>query len=247
MIQIYKSKESVDEKQQITEVRVEEILPGACDRASVKQVFIPSDGQWNPEVFSWPENTQMILFISGSGYVATGSKAFNITKPALFVPDYDRYPIHIQAGREGLKLIQIVSRMNPEDCKWIQKSHMVFPKFKNFEDAWEVDMRVVNSPGCNSHCYLLIENRKLGANNMGIFESDEGKSSMVLEGPQPTYDQFAIALEGENCILTSDGREDIFAAGDVAFIPHGDPVGFKANEKGKIHHVWFTLNRAFDV
>lgn len=224
----------------------EEILAGSCDRAAVVRHTITAGASWKPELYPRPEITQMLLFLKGSGYVMTETKAFNICEPALFVPDFDKEPVTVKAVGEDLECLQIISRMNPEDCRQLNKSHMVFPRFRPFSQAWEHTMNIIDGPDSNVSGYVLIENRKLGANNMGIFRSKVPGKSKIDKDCLPTYDQFVIGLAGANCILEADSEQTELKEGDVAFIPRNTEFGFASGENGMIHHVWFTLNRAYD-
>lgn len=222
------------------------VLESACDRVQMTRYIVKAGTAWQPDLYSRPQVTQMILFLGGKGYVTTETRAFNITEPALFVPEFDKEAVTVKAVGEDLECLQIVSRMNEEDCNQINKSHMVFPKFKPFSEAWENTMNTIDAPDSNMRAFVLIENRKLGANNMGIFCSAGPGSSRTLEDKLPAYDHFVIALDGADYLLTAGGETVEIKAGDAAYIPKQTPFAFSCKENGKIHHVWYSLNRAYD-
>lgn len=242
MIQVSK-KSAGNQQGPVEEVPV---LAGACDRAELFRCTIQAGYAWKPPLFPRPAVTQMFLFLGAGGYVATPTQAFSITEPSLFVPDFDREEVAIQAGSQPLECIRIVSRMNEEDCNQIGKSHMVFPRFRPFSQAWEHTMRTIDAEGSNTRAFVLIENRKLGANNMGLFRSARPGASEVAEDMLPTYDQFIFCLEQAGCTLWVEEEETALREGDIAYIPHGSRFRFGCGPDGRIHHVWYALNRAYD-
>ena len=221
------------------------LLEGSCDRVSLSRVEVRPGNMWEPELYPFPETTQMILFLRGKGYVAADIKAYNICGPALFVPGFDREKVRVSAAGGPLVCLRIVSRMNEEDCAQIKKSHMVFPRFRPFSQAWEHTMNTIDDPGSNTRAFVLIENRKLGANNMGIFRSEPGIAKINAD-ILPAYDQFVIGLEGACCTLYAGNESAAFGEGDVAFIPRNTEFRFDCGESGRIHHLWYSLNRAYD-
>ena len=223
------------------------ILRSACERVKMNRIIVKAGSSWKPEGYPRPQMTQMILFLNIGGYVMTDSAAFNIKEPALFVPEFDKESITICAGKEDLHCIQIISSMNEEDCNQINKSHMVFPRFRPFAQAWEHTMNTISAPDSNTRAFVLIENRKLGANNMGIFRSEGTAGAKVEEDMLPTYDQFIIGLEVCDCTLTVNGEDAKLEAGDIAFVPKSAVFSFRCSNTGMIHHVWYTLNRAYDA
>ena len=46
------------------------LLEGSCDRVSLSRVEVRPGNMWEPELYPFPETTQMILFLRGKGYVA---------------------------------------------------------------------------------------------------------------------------------------------------------------------------------
>lgn len=223
------------------------ILDGACDRVRVSRCTVRAGADWTPELYPRPGVTQMLLFLNAGGYVTTPTQAFSITEPALFVPEFDKEPFTVHAGEHMLHCIQIISQMNAEDCNQIKKSHMVFPRFRPFSQAWEHTMRPIDAPDSNTRAFVLIENRKLGANNMGILRSDRPGASYVEQTTLEAFDQFVIALEGADCTMCVQEEEVHLRQGDVAFIPKGVPFRFRCGPEGRIHHVWYHLNRAYDA
>lgn len=222
------------------------VLEGVCNRAQLFRCTVQAGCVWKPTLFPRPAVTQMFLFLGTGGYVATPAQAFNITEPSLFVPDFDEEEVSIHAGNRPLECIRIVSRMNEEDCNQIGKSHMVFPRFRPFSQAWEHTMHSIDAEGSNTRAFVLIENRKLGANNMGLFRSAQPGASKVAEDMLPTYDQFILCLEQASCTLWVDEEEIALSEGDIAYIPHGSGFRFGCGPDGCIHHVWYALNRAYD-
>lgn len=229
------------------QLRQAPILEGICDRAAVYRCTLKAGCSWQPALYAWPKTTQMFLFLNAGGYITTERQAFPITEAALFVPAFDREMVTVRAGQDDLVCIRIVSQMNEEDCDQLRKSHMIFPRFRPFSQAWEHTMRSIDDPGSHVRGFVLIENRKLGANNMGLLDSQRPGAAFVAESVLPTYDQFVIALEGAGCILGAGGEESRLQAGDIAFIPRNTPFRFRCGEDGRIHHIWFCLNRAYDI
>ncbi len=225
----------------------DEILAQVCDRVRLIRHTIKKGTFWTPELYSRPKTTQMLLFLDGSGYVKTETAAFNISEPALFVPEFDKETVTVKAVEEDIECLEIVSQMNPEDCNQINKSHMVFPRFRPFSQAWEYTMDIFDGPEANAAGYVLIENRKLGANNMGILRSRVPGKSIIQKDCLPAYDQFVIGLSGASSFLNVNGETVKLEEGDVAFIPKGSEFDFRSEESGMIHHIWFTLNRAYDI
>ncbi len=223
------------------------VLAGVCDRVRLDRCTVQAGADWRPELYPRPGVTQMILFLEPGGYVTTPTQAFSIQEPTLFVPEFDKTPFTIHAGAQALPCIRIVSRMNEEDCNQIQKSHMVFPRFRPFSQAWEHTMRPIDAPDSNMRAFVLIENRKLGANNMGILHSARPGASRVEQSVLEAFDQFIIGLEGADCELSVREESVRFRQGDVAFIPKGAPFRFQCGSEGRIHHVWYHLNRAYDA
>ncbi len=237
---IYMNKKPVEKTER------DEILAQVCDRVRLIRHTIKKGTFWTPELYSRPKTTQMLLFLDGSGYVKTETAAYNISEPALFVPEFDKETVTVKAVEEDIECMEIISQMNPEDCNQINKSHMVFPRFRPFSQAWEYTMDIFDSPEANAAGYVLIENRKLGANNMGILRSKTVGKSKISKDCLPTYDQFVIGLSGASCMMKVNEEEVKLEEGDVAFIPKGTEFEFSSGEEGMIHHIWFTLNRAYD-
>ena len=215
-------------------------------RVKICRLRIPTGEEWQPELFEGPETTQMILFLSGKGYVCTDSRAFEIREPALFVPYFDREKVMVRAVGEPISAVQIISRMNEEDQNWLRKSHMVFPNFRPFSQAWEHTMNTISSPEANLRGFMLIENRKLGANNMGIFRSASRGASASKEDTLPCYDHYVIALDGAEFTLRAGEDTVNLETGTISLIPAGTPFSFFCGPEGRIFHVWYSLNRAYD-
>ena len=94
--------------------------------------------------------------------------------------------------------------------------------------------------------FILIENRKYGANNMGFFISEKPGPCKTREDSQIAYDQYVIAMEGADFSLTMDDETVDMREGDIALIPRTHKFTFSCGQEGKIHHVWYSLNRAYD-
>lgn len=233
--------------QETEPVKIQTVLDGACDRVQVSRCTLRPGADWTPELYPHPAVTQMLLFLDPSGYVTTAGQAFPITSPALFIPEFDRDPFTVHAGGKTLRCIRIVSQMNQEDCEQIKKSHMVFPRFRLFSQAWEHTTRTIDAPDSNTRGFVLIENRKLGANNMGILRSARPGTSRVAQDTLKTYDQFIIGLEGADCELSVGEEQVRLQQGDIVYIPQDTPFRFQCGPEGRIHHVWYHLNRAYDL
>ena len=226
----------------VTEQNVE---TGALDRVKMRRVVLGPGAVWEPVLTVRPKQTQILLFTEGSGYVAAGGRAFNIDGPARFVPDFDREEVTVRAGEKGLSLIEIVADQNPEDSAQINKSHMVFPNFRPLSEAWECRMGSIR-PDSNLSAFILIENRKLGANNMGYFRSTKTGASYTEPDTLKVYDHFVIALPGADFTVKAGTQVCDVKENSVVFIPHGTPFSFSCGEEGRINHVWSSLNRAYD-
>ena len=241
------SRQNADQPADAGRVCFTSAMEGASGgRVTIRRVRIPAGEEWLPELFDGPEMTQMILFLSGTGWICTDSRAFEIREPALFVPYFDREQVKVRAVREPLAAVQIISRMNKEDQAWIRKSHMVFPNFRPFSQAWEHTMNTISGPGANLRGFMLIENRKLGANNMGIFCSAVPGASTAGEDTLPCYDHYVIAMDSAVFTVRAGGDTAKLKEGDIAMIPAQTPFSFSCSEDGRICHVWFSLNRAYD-
>lgn len=227
------------------EIKMQAILEEASDRAVLTRVKLGAKAVWYPELVQRPKMTHILLFTNGTGYVAVGGTAYNITGPARFIPDFDKEKVTVQAGSEGLECIEIKAAQNSENAIQINKSHLVFPDFRPFSRAWECNMANIGND-TNVRGFILIENRKYGANNMGFFVSAASGPCKTLKDSQIAYDQYVIAMEGADFSLTVDNETIAMKEGDIALIPRNHEFTFSCGEEGKIHHVWYSLNRAYD-
>ena len=242
---IQKSENKLKEPVGENEIKTQVILDGASNRAVLKRIKLGANAVWYPELVQRPQMTQIFLFTGGTGYVSAGGTAYNITEPARFIPDFDKEKITIKAGQEGLECIEIKAAQNKEDAFQINKSHLVFPNFRPLSKAWECNMANIGNE-TNVCGFILIENRKYGANKMGFFISEKPGPCKTREDSQIAYDQYVIAMEGADFSLTMDDETVDMREGDIALIPRTHKFTFSCGQEGKIHHVWYSLNRAYD-
>ena len=222
----------------------QDMLQGVCDRARLQRIAL-APGQSLPlPSFPYPQVTRMYLLLATDGFVRSGNQALPLTEPALFVPS-SSLPASLQAGDSPMAVWAVETDMNEEDQNQLGKSHMVFPRFRPLSQAWEHTMRPL-SQGCGTQGFVLIENRKLGANNMGLLRSQPGAEARVAPFTLPTYDHFFFALEDCDCTLLSGPSSAPLLGNTAAFVPHGEPVSLSCGPEGRIHLVWLTLNRAYD-
>lgn len=225
---------------------VQPVLPGVCPRVRTERVVVPAGATWAPELYAPHTYIQILLVQSGSGYIATPSQAYNLEGSAVFVPDFDREPVTVVAGRQAVELLRIVGDMIEVDHLQLGKSHLIFPRFRPLAKGWEYTARPLTLDGAGARGFVLIENRKLGCYNMGYISSFGKGAATVGKTALAQYDQWCIAMPGADFTLTAGGQQASMAAGDVAFVPKGTEFCSACGAAGRIDYVWLHLSRAYE-
>lgn len=143
-------------------ISTEVILPGSCPRLEISRCFIKAGHVWAPQKYAYQDKVQIFVLLHATGFVLTGTQAFNVTDSAVFVPNFDREDFEIHAGSKDQEIIRIIGNFSERDVLEIGKSHLIFPRFRLVKDGWEYTTRETTKPNANTRAFVLIENRKLG-------------------------------------------------------------------------------------
>lgn len=211
------------------------VLRGEYKDVEVYKCILKAGVKWNTPLFAEQDCCQMLVFVGGTGYVATPCKAYNIQEVAVFIPNFDAEPFYVQAGSD-LTFIHIIANMSDYDRENMSESRIKLPRFRPVSKAWTY---VENFKTPDMQSYTLIEHRYLGRLSMGAVYGVG--PNVVGQHIHNELEQWYIALPGTRFTYHADGQEIPFSEGDISFTPHGTYHGLVAEEGRQFNYIWFEL------
>lgn len=211
------------------------ILTGEYKDVAIYKCTLAAGAKWEPELYPEKEKVQIILFTSGTGYVATPRQAFSINEVSVFIPLFDRESFFIQADQE-LSFLQIVANLSDYDRVNMAESRILLPRFRPVSQAWkyEEDFKTADIDS-----YTLIEHRYFGRLSMGAVY---GKGPNVVgQHIHNELEQWYCALPGAKFTYHVSGEDVEFNEGDLSYTPHGNYHGTSAKEGDRFDYIWFEL------
>jgi mannose-6-phosphate isomerase-like protein (cupin superfamily) len=215
------------------------ILTGEYKDAAFSKCSLRPGASVSPEIYPLTVHNQVFLFTSGTGYITTPRRAFNIKEVSVFVPEFDaeKFTIHSSAdAKSPLEFLHIVTEVNDYDKTCLVESRMELPRFRGVSEAWHYKE---NFTGAELTQMMMLEHRNLGRLSMG---ANFGKGpNYVGTHIHNELQQWYIMLPGTKFTYTAENERYEVSGGDVTYTPMGSHHGGECKEGESFAYVWFEL------
>ena len=220
-----------------------ELLPGTY-QGGVRnyKCFLKAGCKTSPQLRA--EETVLLMFGKGKGYITSEKNLFNITQPAFYSPHFDKEPYTIHAI-DDMEFILSVIEMNEWDKKIYDDTHVRMPFFTLYSDAVAYDQ---DCKGPNTTSWLVLGAKQLGRIMVGVVRAvGEG----TVEKGHPKVEQWNYCLGNSDFTLEVEDQPPApHKAGDWSYVPAGYDHSLVAKPGQEVFYVWFehyTLEKDFCV
>lgn len=196
----------------------------------------------SPELYA--EETVVVMFGKGTGYITSDHDLFQITEPSFYAPKFDQEPYTVHAV-EDMEFVISVVVMNQWDKKMYNEGHIRLPFFMKYSDGQIYDQ---DCKGPNTTSWMILGPEQLGRIMVGVVKAvGEG----TVEKGHPAVHQWNYCLGNADFNLTVDNEAPVrHMAGELSFIPAGADHSLVADSGKEVFYVWFehfTRERDFKV
>lgn len=215
------------------------MLENAHEEVRLYKCTLKAGCGYEPELYGLEDRVQMFFFINPSGYVATKTRAWNITEQAAFIPNFKKERFWIEAGEEDLEFIHLVGNMNDWDVENYIDYHIITPRFKKVSEGMSYREYHSGNAGSRIESRLLVEDTACGRWCMGI--QNGTAPDFIGSHCHEELDQWSYVLPGSDFTYTVDGKAFKAEAGDLVYIPRGVCHSIEAEDGKGIRYVWIKL------
>jgi len=171
-------------------------------------------------------------FTSGTGYITTKDKAYNITELSFFIANLgETFEIHASTD---LVYTKFVVELTDHDMEVYNTFHIVLPYFLPISEAQEY-WQSCKTPGTRS--WTVLATKRLNRCLMGVVESD--RAGGTFEKGHPAVAQWNVILDDAKMTLDVEGECVEQNGGDVSYVKAGLDHCLSCDETGKTHYIWF--------
>ena len=185
----------------------------------------------SPQLYA--EETVVVMFGKGRGYITSDCNLFQITKPAFYAPRFDQeaYTIH---AVENMEFMFSVVEMNQWDRELYRACRIRLPFFMEYTDGQIYDQ---DCKGLNTTSWLILGAEQLGRIMIGVVRAvGEG----TVEKGHPSVHQWNYCLGNADFTLTVADEEPVrHKGGEFSFIPAGHDHSLVAEPGKEVFYVWF--------
>lgn len=222
---------------------VSELLPGTY-HGGVRnyKCFLKAGCEVSPDLYK--EETVILMFGRGRGYISSRSEMHNITELSFYAPDFDREAYTIYAA-EDMEFVMSVVEMNQWDKELFKSSHVHLPFFIKLSDSIKYDQ---DCKGPNTTSWHILGPKMLGRVMIGVVRAvGEG----TTEKGHPKVHQWNYCIGNADFNLkVADCPAVNHKAGDWSFIPAGSDHALVADPGKEVYYVWyehFTREKDFCI
>jgi hypothetical protein len=215
------------------------VLVGEYDQASFSRNKLSPGNSVKPERYALDEHNQLFFFFGGRGFVTTPRRAWNITEPSVFVPEFDKEEFIIHAScdsKEPLEFLHIVTEVSEYDKTCLVESRMTLPRFRGLSEGWTY---CENFKEEDTTSLMLLEHRNLGRLSMGAVL---GRGPSVIgQHIHNELVQWYFPLKDSSFIYEADGEKVEMTGGDLSYTQTGLYHGSSAKQGQVYDYIWFEL------
>jgi len=209
-----------------------ELLPGTYDGGIRNyKCWLKAGCTVSPDLHA--ENTVLVMFGKGKGYVTSAKNIFNVTEPAFYAPKFDQeaYTIH---AIDDMEFVYSVIENNEWDKKVYDASHVRLPFFSLYSDGTVYDQ---DCKGPNTTSWLILTAKHLGRIMVGVVRAvGEG----TTEKGHPKVEQWNYCLGDSDFSLKVDDQPAVaHKGGDWSYVPAGWDHALVAEPGKEVFYVWF--------
>ncbi len=220
-----------------------ELLPGTYDGGIRNyKCFLKAGCEVAPRLSR--DDTVLLMFGKGKGYITSAHAAHNITEPAFYAPDFDKEPYTVHAV-EDMEFVLSEVRLNEDDRKKIDEGHIRLPFFRLYSEGTVYDQ---DCKGPNTTSWLIFGPEQLGRIMVGVVRA---KGEGTREKGHPSVEQWNYCLGNANFKLQVDSEPEVaHKAGEWSYIPAGRDHALVADPGEEVFYVWyehFTREKDFRV
>ncbi len=190
------------------------------------------------------EDTVLLMFGKGKGYIESEKNMFRITEPSFYAPNFDREPYTIHA-LEDMEFIVSVIEMNEWDKQKYNECHVRMPFFMKYTDGAVYDQ---DCKGLHTTSWSILGREQIGRIMLGVVRAiGEG----TIEKGHPKVEQWNYCLGNSDFTLkVGDGSVQPHRTGEWSYVPAGLDHALVAEPGKEVFYVWFehfTRERDFCV
>lgn len=211
---------------------ITELLPGTYDGGIRNyKCFLRAGCEVSPQLY--PENTVILMFGKGTGYISSQNEMHKITELSFYAPNFEKeaYVIH---AYEDIEFVMSIVDMNQWDWEIFHASHVHLPFFIRVSDALKYDQ---DCKGPNTTSWHILSPKMLGRIMIGVVRADgEG----TTEKGHPKVHQWNYCVGNADFHLTVGDSETVeHKTGDWSFIPAGPDHALVADPGKEVYYVWY--------
>lgn len=179
------------------------------------------------------EDTVLVMFGKGKGYVTSQRNLFNVTEPSFYAPDFDHeaYTVH---ALEDMEFVYSVIERNEWDKKLYDACHVRLPFFLPYSQGTVYDQ---DCKGPHTTSWFILGPKQLGRIMVGVVRAvGEG----TVEKGHPRVEQWNYCLGNADFTLKVDNEAAVrHVAGEWSYVPAGWDHSLVAEPGKEVFYVWF--------
>lgn len=179
------------------------------------------------------DDTVLLMFGKGRGYVSSAKHLFNVVEPAFYAPDFDREPYTVHA-LEDMEFIYSVVERNEYDKALYDACHVRLPFFRLYSEGSVYDQ---DCKGPNTTSWSILGAKQLGRIMIGVVRAvGEG----TVEAGHPKVEQWNYCLGDADFTLKVDDQPAVpHKGGDWSYVPAGWDHSLVAEPGKEVFYVWY--------
>ena len=179
------------------------------------------------------DDTVLLMFGKGCGYVSSAKHLFNVVEPAFYAPDFDREPYTVHA-LEDMEFIYSVVERNEYDKALYDACHVRLPFFRLYSEGSVYDQ---DCKGPNTTSWSILGAKQLGRIMIGVVRAvGEG----TVEAGHPKVEQWNYCLGDADFTLKVDDQPAVpHKGGDWSYVPAGWDHSLVAEPGKEVFYVWY--------
>lgn len=209
-----------------------ELLPGTYEGGIRNyKCFLKAGCEISPELRR--DETVLLMFGKGRGYVRSAKGVHNITELAFYVPDFDKdvYTIH---GYDDMEFVISIIEMNEWDRELYQSCHVRLPFFTLYSNAIIYDQ---DCKGANTSSWWILSPKQLGRIMVGVVKGNGGGT--VEEGHSRVAQWNYCIGETDFNMTVEDEPVVRHRGGDWSYVVAGYDHSLVAEPGKELFYVWY--------
>lgn len=209
-----------------------ELLPGTYDGGIRNyKCWLKAGCSVAPELHA--DDTVIVMFGKGRGYVSSDQNLFNVTEPAFYAPRFDQeaYTIH---AIDDMEFVYSVVERNEWDKKLYDACHVRLPFFRLYSEGSVYDQ---DCKGPHTTSWSILGAKQLGRIMIGVVRAvGEG----TVEKGHPKVEQWNYCLGDSDFTLKVDDEPAVpHKAGEWSYVPAGWDHALVAEPGKEVFYVWY--------